>query len=121
MLAISAAELTSIRAEAEAAALDKSCVIKRNVRAPEPQGGASLTPTVIETVMAGMAQPTAGQLTNYGYLVGDKAAWQVKFSLSTTVLEQDELTIEGQNLSVVKLLSPRSIPVLLTVLAVEVV
>ncbi len=116
---ITTAELTSIQAEA-AAALDKSCVIKRNVRTPIASGGASLTPTVIETVMAGMAQPTAGQLQNFNYLVGSKAAWQVKFSLTTTVLEQDELTIEGQNLSVVKLLSPRSIPILLTVLAVEV-
>ncbi|SRR5579872_4667057 len=121
MLAISTAELTTIRAEAEAAALDKSCVINRNVRTPEPQGGGTLVPTDIETVMAGMAQPTAGQLQNFDYLVGDKAAWQVKFSLTTTVLEQDILTIEGQNLRVVKLLSPRSIPILLTVLAVEVV
>lgn len=120
MLPVSAAELASIQADAAAAACDQSCTIKRNVRTPEPGGGATTTLTTIATVNAGMAEPTAGQLTNYGYLIGSLAAWQVKFPVGTNVQEQDQLVIAGQQLNVVKILAPRSYPALLTVLATEV-
>lgn len=122
MLPVSAAELASIQADAAAAACDQACTIKRLVRTPEAQGGATTTLTTVSPngLLAGMAEPTAGQLTNYGYLIGSLAAWQVKFPVSTSVQEQDQLFIAGQQLNVVKILSPRSYPGLLTVLATEV-
>lgn len=121
MLPVSATELAQIQADAAAAACDQACVIKRSSRTPEPQGGATLTWNVIspEDLLAGMAQPTAGQLQNYGYLVGSLAAWQVKLPIGTNVQEKDQLFIAGQTLSVVKDLTPRSYAALITVLATE--
>lgn len=116
---ITDAELNLIRKEA-AAALDKSCQILRKVRTPVPSGGATLTPMPVATVMAGMSQPTAGQLQNYGYLIGDLAAHQVKMEVGAPALEKDLLVIEGQTLYVQKDLTPRSYPILLTLLVTEV-
>lgn len=125
MLPISAAELAQIQADAAAAACDQVCTIQRATRTPLPSGGASVAwGTVLQhgatTVNAGMAEPTAGQLANYGYLVGSLAAWQLKFPVGTDVLEKDQAIIAGQTLNVVKILNPRSYPALITVLAAEV-
>lgn len=121
MLAISAAELASMRADAAEAACDQVCSIDRSTRTPDlTSGGATLTWPTIETVMAGMTEPTASQLTNYGYLVGSKAAWQVRFPVGTSVLENDRLIINGETLEVAKVMQPRSYTALVTVLAVEV-
>lgn len=121
MLPVSATELAQIQTDA-AALLDKSCVIQRATRTPEPQGGATLVWNTISLpgLLVGMSQPTAGQLQNFGYLVGSLAAWQVKLPLGTDVLEQDHLLIAGDTLEVVKDLTPRSYAALITVLATEV-
>lgn len=125
MLAISAAELASIQSDTAAAACTLSCTIQRATRTPNASGGASVAwNTVLQnganTVLAGMAEPTANQLQNYGYLVGSLAAWQVRFPVGTNVLEQDHLIIAGETLEVVKILTPRSLPALLTALCSEV-
>jgi hypothetical protein len=120
MLPVSAAELASIQTDAVLAACDQSCVIKRAARTPDAQGGASVTWNTIATVNAGMAEPSANQLANYQYMIGSLAAWQVRVPVGTNVLEQDQLVIGGQTLNVVKILTPRSYPGLLTALAAEV-
>ena len=119
---ISTQELLSIQQDTARAACDQPCVIQRAVRTPRPSGGAS---TTMETVspnglLAGMSEPTAGQLQNYGYLVANLAAWQVKFPIGTDVKHGDQLVIGGQTLEVHVILNPRSYPALLTVLAAEV-
>lgn len=120
-MALSASELAEIQADTAAAACDKACTIQRATRTPEPQGGATLTwnTTSPADLLVGMAEPTAGQLTNYGYLVGSLAAWQIKLPIGTDIKENDHLIIEGETLEVVKDLTPRSYPALITVLATE--
>ena len=120
MNAISPAELAAMQAEAVAAACPDPCVVSRGTRTPEAQGGASVAYSTVETTVAGMAEPSPSQLQNYGYLIGSLAAWQVKLPVASVTQEKDRLTIKGQTLNVIKLLSPRSYPVLLTVLATEV-
>lgn len=120
MLPISPSELTQIQADTAAAACDLTCAITRASRTPLPSGGASVTWPIKSTVKAGMAEPTANQLQNYGYLVGSLAAWLIKFPVATDVLEQDRLIINGETLEVVKILRPRSYEALLTALCSEV-
>jgi len=125
MLPISAAELALIQADAAAAACDQACTIKRAARTPDAQGGASVTWNVVlqngsSTVNAGMAEPSSTQLANYQYMIGSLAAWQIRFPVGTDVQEQDQLIIGGQTLNVVKILTPRSYPALVTALAAEV-
>jgi hypothetical protein len=116
---VSTAELTAIQAEAANAACDLSCAIQRTTRTRGPQGGATPTFSTLYTVNAGMSEPTAGQLANYDFMIGDLATWQVKFAVGTDVKEQDRLVIAGQTLTVKKILAPRSYPTLLTCLASE--
>jgi hypothetical protein len=118
MTPVSTAELTSIRAEAATAVCDLPCTIERwdipskTWKVISPTG-----------LLAGMKEPTAGQLTNYEYMIGDLATWHIQFPYSTNVAELDRLVItEGSNtrtLSVVKYLTPRSYSALESVLATE--
>lgn len=123
---VSTAELTQMQADAARGACDQSCTVKRATLSTLASGGQSETwNTVLQnglnTVLVGMAEPTAGQLQNYGYLIGSLAAWQVKFPVAgTNVQERDQLFVAGQVLNVAKDLTPRSYPTLITVLAVEV-
>lgn len=121
MLAISAAELASIQADVAAAALDKTCQIQRLP---------SLTPNsrgvpdessygTIATVAAGMRQPTSTHLANYAYAIEALATWLVHFPVGTDVQRLDHLVIDGQTLEVQIILTPQSIPALLSVLATE--
>lgn len=121
MVPVSAPELASIQAEAVAAACDKSADIYHKVTTPDQYGTAVDTwPTKAATVVCGMRQPNAGELANYDYEIGDKAAWTVVFPVNTVIYEQDHLVIEGQTLEVHILLTPRSYPALLDVIAVEI-
>ncbi len=121
MLAVSAAELAAIQADAVTAVCDQVCVVQRKgARVPTSQGGNSATYATIETTVAGMAEPTAGQLTNYQYLIGSLAAWTVRLPVASVAQELDHLVIGGQTLEVKKVLRPRSYEALKTVLAVEV-
>jgi hypothetical protein len=120
MLPVSAAELAAIQTDASAAACDQVCVISRGTRSIDSQGGASVTWGTVVTTVAGMRQPTAGQLQNYQYIVGSLATWQVVLPVGTNVLEKDRLLIGGQTLNVVKLLEPNSYSALIVALATEV-
>lgn len=125
---ISASELTSIQTDM-AALLDLPCLVERKTTTPDPVGSGSFTWRTIYTawsinnptgLLAGMAQPNGGQLANYGYLIGSLASWQIKFPVGLTILPQDRLTINGQELTVQIILQPRSYQALLTVLATEI-
>ena len=113
-------ELAQIQVDAALQACDIPCTVQRATTTDEPQGGKTQAWTTVATCLAGMSQPSAGQLQNFDYLVGSLAAWQVKLPIGTNVQEKDQLIIAGQTLNVVKLLNPRSYPALLTVLATEV-
>jgi hypothetical protein len=129
MTPISQAELAQIQADAYTASCDLPCVVQRGTRTPNAQGGASVTwNTVVQTfppgfsppLLAGLSQPSAGQLQNFGYLIGDLAAWQAKLPVWANVAEKDRLMISGETLTVQKDLTPRSYPALLTCLVTEV-
>ena len=118
-----ATEMASIRADTSALACDLSCQIQRSTTSLGP-GGYTITYPVVATITCGMSEPTAGQLTNYEYMIGDLAAWHVRFPFGTDVRELDRLVITQNNgatrtLSVVKFLQPRSYTALISVLATE--
>lgn len=116
---VSATELAAIQADA-AAILDLPCTIQRKTPTRDIYGTATEVWNTIATVNAGMAQPTAGQLANFDFLIGSLAAWQVKFPVGQDVQHQDHLIIAGETLVVQVILKPRSYAALLTVLAAEV-
>jgi len=120
MNTISAAELASIQADA-AATLDKSCEIQRKTTTKDKYGGQTVVWNTVspDGLMAGLSQPTAGQLQNYAYMIASQASWQVHLPVGTDVQHQDRLIIDGQTLEVQVLLNPRSYAALLTVLASE--
>ena len=118
---VPASELAQLQKDMVAAVCDKSADIYHKVTTTDIYGTAVDTwPTKNATVVCGMRQPTAGELANYDYEIGDKAAWTVEFPVATVTYEQDHLIIEGQTLEVHILLTPRSYPVLLDVIAVEI-
>lgn len=117
-----AAELTAIRSEATSAVLDQTCQIFRST-VPVADGYSSPTNKnygLLATTVAGMTQPTANQLQNYGYKIGSLAAWHVKLPYGTNVEEQDHLLINGETLEVQVLLTPQSYQIFTSVLASEV-
>lgn len=120
MLPISASELLSIQNDALAACCDKTCEHYRKTRSPDGMGGYTETYALIETTVAGMAQPSAGELANYDYTIGDKAAWTVRLPVSVNAIEQDRLVIEGNTLEVHVLLNPKSYEVFHSVIATEI-
>lgn len=130
MLAVSAAELAAIQAEAVSAVCDKTCQIWRDLTENTPSSDGYGSPTtsksntaaytLINTTVAGMRQPTAGELANYDFEIGDKEAWTVMLPVGTDVTHQDHLVIEGQTLEVHILLNPRSYEVFHSVIAAEI-
>ena len=116
---IGAAELAAIQAAASAI-LDLPCTVERKVLTPDGQGGATEVWNPVWSGRVGMAQPTAGQLANYDYLIGDLATWRVKLPFNTDVRYQDHLIVTGETLVVQVILQPQSYSALLTVLASEV-
>lgn len=116
---ISAAELNQIRADV-APLLDKVCEIQRRSSNRDTFGTYADTWSTITTVNACMGIPSAGELANYDYLIGDKAAWTVRLPLHTDVTHNDHLIIEDQTLEVHVVLTPKSYPILLSVIAAEI-
>lgn len=119
-----AAELASIRADVAALACDLTCQIQRSSVTYPQAGNAVIAWNTASTVTAGMSEPTAGQLTNYEYMIGDLATWHIRFPYGTDVRELDRLVITENSgttrtLSVVKFLQPRSYTGLISVLATE--
>jgi hypothetical protein len=125
MVPVGVAELASIQAEVAAAACDLPCQIERSVITPGAPGApTTVTWPVQSTVKCGMTEPSAGQMTNYEYMIGSLAAWHIRFPVGTDVRELDRLVITEasglvRTLSVVKLLQPRSYTALISVLATE--
>lgn len=120
MLPVSASELASIQSETQAATCDKTCVVNRKTKTKDAYGSDTEVLNTIATTVAGMTEPSAGQLANYDYLVGSLSTFQVKLPVGTDVKAQDLLVIDGQTLVVQVVLDPRSYAALLTVLASEV-
>jgi head-tail adaptor len=119
MYPISNAELIQIQNDVAQAACDKDCVIQRATTSSDGYGSQTETYSTINTVKAGMTQPSGGMLQNFAYEIADLAAWQVKFPIGTDVRHRDRLIIESQTLEVHVILDPRSFPGLLTVIAAE--
>lgn len=115
-----AAELAQIQADVVAIACDKKCQHYRKTRSADGMGGYTETYSLLETTVAGMTQPSAGELANYSYIIGDKAAWTVRLPMSINAIEQDRLVIEGNTLEVHVLLNPKSYEVFHSVIAVEI-
>ena len=119
MLPVSVAELASIRADAAAAVCTLPCTIERWNKATQTW------PTVSQPgLLVGMTEPTAGQLQNYEYMIGDLAAWHIHFPYGTDVRDLDRLVITEDSgitttLAVNKVLQPRSYTALISVLATE--
>ena len=140
MLAVSAAELASIQAEAQAAVCDKVATIwRKNAMAQDAYGSpAPNSYSYLATTIAGVAEPTATHLQNYDYEIGSLAAWHVRLPIGTDIRYQDHLLLGGpipavslypattlypdlvQILEVHVILTPRSYAALLSVLAAEV-
>jgi hypothetical protein len=133
MLAVSAAELAAIQAEANST-LDKPATIWRDTTAgttrdiygsssSDPANTGNYTqvaPTGNNTLFCSVAEPTATHLQNYDYLIGAEATWLVKLPVGTTCQERDHIVVESQVLEVHVILTPRSYAALLTVLAAEI-
>lgn len=117
---LSAAELAQIQVDAVAAVCDKSCVIQSKTTTVGSSGEPVPSYTTVATTVAGMRLPTAGELANYAFAIEDKAAWTVSLPVGTPVAPQNLLLIEGQKLEVHILLTPRSYPALLNVIAAEI-
>lgn len=119
-MAISAAELAQIQADMVAVVCDQSCVVQRKTTTPGTIGEPVASWATIETTVAGLSEPSANDLQNYDYLIGDKATWKVRLPVGTNVRTQDHLLINGATLEVHVLLVPQSYQALLTLLAAEI-
>lgn len=118
-MAIPASELALIQSDANAL-LDKTCLIRRATLTDDAYGTQSESWADVTTVDAGMAQPSAGLLANYAFLIGSLATWKVRLPYGTDVREKDQLVIDGQTLIVQVDLTPQSLAIFATVLASEV-
>ncbi len=114
MNAISAAELAQIQADL-AATLDKDATLYPKTGETKDALG-SMAPVYGSpvSVKAGMAQPTGSQLQNLNFKIESLVAWQVKFAVGTAVSEDDKVVIDGLEMKVYVLLTPRSYPGLVT-------
>lgn len=120
MLPVSDAELASIQSDLVAAVCDQTCVTKRKVTAPDGLLSETEDFEPVETTVIGLSEPTGSQLANFDYKIGSLKAFQGKMPVAANVQEQDHLEVEGQELIVQSILTPRSYAGLLTVLVTEV-
>ncbi len=116
---LTASELAAIQAVATAS-LDTSCVIQRATATADGYGSTAKTWATVATVNATMAQPTAGQLQNYDYLIGNLATWLIRLPYGTDVRIDDQLILNGVTLTVQAPLTPQSYQASVRVLASEV-
>lgn len=111
--------MAAIQNDVVAVTCDKTCQIYRKTRTPDGLGGYTESYSLIKTTVAGLAQPSAGELSNYDYVIADKAAWTVRMPIGTDVGVQDHLVIEGNTLEVHVLLNPKSFEAFHSVIATE--
>ena len=120
-MAISAQELSQLQADLQAQVCDKTCIIQRETSStPDGIGSSAPTFTAITTTVAGVTLPTANDLQNFAFEIGDKATFKVHVPYGTNVKALDHLLIESQTLEVHILLDPHSVPGLLPLLVVEI-
>ena len=117
---VSASELASIQRDLVAAVCDKTCVTKRPTKSQDGMLSESVTYNLVETTVIGLSEPTGSQLQNFDYKIGTLKAFQGKMPVTANVQEQDHLDVDGQELIVQAILTPRSYAGLLTVLVTEV-
>ena len=115
---ISAAQLAAMQASANAA-LDLSVAIYRRAPSQDAEGNVSTNYALHATVSGNLAQPTAGQLANYGYAIGDVNAWMVRVPVGTDIKIGDQLRVNGYNLEVQVVLQPQSYQTSMRVLCAE--
>lgn len=118
---ISIAELAAMQATSNSAG-DLSIAIYRPTFTQDGEGNVTKTfpGTPTHTVLGNLAQPTASQLSNYGYAIADVAAWMVRVPVGTDILIGDRLTVNSMNLEVQIILVPQSYQASTRVLAAEV-
>jgi len=121
VLAVSAAELASIRADLAAAVLDTACTQKRPTKTPDAYGTSSEPSlTTIATFNVGLEKPSGSLLTEHATLIASQATWVVHCPYAQAILQDDEFHIGSNVLIVQKLLGPQSLQGLTDVLAVEI-
>jgi hypothetical protein len=90
---IGAAELAALQATANSA-LDVSIQVKRSTRTKTASGHFTETwNNVGSPILGNLAQPTGGQMQNYGYVIGSLDAWMVRVPVGTNLLENDRLVV----------------------------
>lgn len=121
MPTLTSAELAQMQADVAATTFDQTFTIKRPVRTNDGTGHYSKSETQIATgVLGSIAQPSAGQMANYGYKIGSLAAWQVRLPVGTNVQENDLLIVGSQTLKVQVVMEPMSREIAMHLLASEV-
>lgn len=105
--------------DAESLGLNKTCVIKRRLTPTKSYGsqGGPYTTISEDGLMAGLAPPTASQLQAYHDRIGSLVLYRVKLPIGTDAQIQDQLVIDGQEMTVQGLEQPQPYPVLIFVLA----
>lgn len=116
-----AAELTQIRNDVAAIALDLDCTIKRPTKTKDAWGSDTevLVTVSPDGLKAGMKSPRARVLDAYADRIGAKLAWEVNLPYGTSVQELDHLFIGTDEMIVQAELTQQSYPTLTTVLATE--
>lgn len=103
------------------AALDTTFTQQRRALTRGATGNVITTYATHATLTGAISQPSAGHLQNYGYKIGDLAAWLVRLPVGTDIVETDRLvTSDGNTLEVQVLLAPKSYQINLMMLATEV-
>lgn len=115
---ISPTELAAMQATSNSA-MDLSIGIWRPTLSQDGQGTVSKSFALHATVNGNLAQPTAGQLENYGYAIADKNAWMVRVPTGTDIKIGDQLRAGAYNLEVQIVLQPQSYQTSMRVIAAE--
>lgn len=116
---ISSAELAAMQAASQSA-MDLSIQVQRLTETKDAERNTIRSYATVATVAGNLAQPTAGQLANYGFAIADVAAWLVRLPVGTDVRIGDRLIANGQTLEVQVQLQPQSYQTAMRVLVAEV-
>lgn len=120
-MVLSPTELAQLQADAAALLDVTSCAVQRATLADDGYGHLAETWGTIATVTCGLAEPSAGIMTQFaGVLAGSVASWIVSLPLGTDVARNDRLIVGGQTMRVQAVLAPpQSYAILSQVLATE--
>lgn len=115
---LNSAQLATFQAIAQSA-MDVSIGIYRPALTQDGEGNVNKAFALLATVSGNLAQPTAGQLANYGYAIGDVNAWMVRAPVGTDIRIGDRLIVNGYHLEVQVVLQPQSYQTAMRVLCAE--